>query len=121
MFGDPKRPADHPRLRAPVSQRDILDRSRRHTGLALRALQRISLDAASELVIAGGGTRNETRIGQPLMDDHSRHRVGKRDVAADVESEPNVSPLRRTGAAWIDSNELGAVANAAQEVVKEDR
>ena len=48
-------------------------------------------------------------------------RVGQRDVAADVEAEPQVGPLRRRGPARVDRDQPGAVADAAQEVVEEDR
>ena len=48
-------------------------------------------------------------------------RVGQRDVAADVEAQPQVGPLGRRGAARVDRDQPGAVVDAAQQVVEEDR
>jgi len=55
------------------------------------------------------------------VDDLARDRVGQRDVAADVEAEPPIRPFGRVGPARVDRVEPGAVADAAQEVVEEDR
>ena len=47
--------------------------------------------------------------------------VGERDVAADVEAQPDVGPFGRARPARVDRVQPGAVADAAQEVVEEDR
>jgi hypothetical protein len=55
------------------------------------------------------------------MDDLAGDRVGQGDVAADVDAQPDVRPLGRARPARVDRVEAGAVADAAQEVVEEDR
>ena len=47
--------------------------------------------------------------------------VGQRDVGADVEAEPAVRPFGAAGAARVDRVEAGAVADALEQVVEEDR
>jgi hypothetical protein len=48
-------------------------------------------------------------------------RVGQGDVGADIEAQPDVSPLRGRGPAGIDNEQLGSVADALEQVVEEDR
>jgi hypothetical protein len=55
------------------------------------------------------------------VDDLARHRIGQGDVAADVEAQPDVGPLGGARPARVDRVEPGAVPDAAQEVVEEDR
>jgi hypothetical protein len=55
------------------------------------------------------------------MDDLAPERVRERDVAADIEPEPDVGPLGGGRPPRIDRVQPGAVANAAKEVVEEDR
>ena len=45
----------------------------------------------------------------------------RRDVAADVQPEPQVGPLGRLGAARVDDDQLHPVADPLQDVVEEDR
>src|SRR2546430_7720636 len=52
VLGDPEGPADHPGLRAPVREGDLLDRGRRYAGVSLGALQRVRLNASRELLVA---------------------------------------------------------------------
>ena len=47
--------------------------------------------------------------------------LDERDVGADVEPEPRIGPCAVVGPARIDHEQFGAVANAFQHVVKEDR
>jgi len=47
--------------------------------------------------------------------------VRERDVGADVEAEPAVGPLGRRRTAWIDRVQVGAVVDALEQVVEEDR
>jgi hypothetical protein len=58
---------------------------------------------------------------QAGRDDLAADRVRERDVAADVEPEPDVGPLGDCCPARVDRVQAGAVADAAEEVVEEDR
>jgi hypothetical protein len=55
------------------------------------------------------------------VDDLAGDAVRERDVAADVQAEPRVGPLGRGRPARIDRVQPGAVPDAAQQVVEEDR
>ena len=55
------------------------------------------------------------------MDDLARHRVGQRDVGADVEPEPAVGPLRGGRAPRVDDEQPRARVHALQHVMEEDR
>jgi hypothetical protein len=55
------------------------------------------------------------------VDDLAPDRVGQGDVAADVEAQPDVGPLGRARPPRVDRVEPGAVVDAAQEVMEEDR
>jgi hypothetical protein len=50
-----------------------------------------------------------------------RHRVGKRNIAADVKTDPDVGPLRRAGATRIDDDKPRSIAQSFEDVVEEDR
>ena len=65
-------------------------------------------------------TSDELGVGETLVNDHPSHRVGERDVAADIEAQPDVSPLRGAGSPRIDRHESGAIAHTTQEVMEED-
>jgi hypothetical protein len=54
-------------------------------------------------------------------DDLACHRVGERDVGADVEAEPDIGPFGRSRPARVDDVEPGAPIDPLQEVVEEDR
>jgi hypothetical protein len=58
---------------------------------------------------------------ETFVDDLAGHRVGQGDVAADVEAEPQVGPLGRTGPTRVDRDQPGAPVDPLQEVVEEDR
>ena len=47
--------------------------------------------------------------------------VGERDVAAHVEAEPDVGPLGAAGPPRVDRVQPGALVDALEEVVEEDR
>jgi len=55
------------------------------------------------------------------MDDLAPDGVREGDVRPDVETEPDVRPLGRIRPPRVDRVQPGAVADAAQEVVEEDR
>ena len=92
-----------------------------HAGLTLGPLERAGLDGLAVGLEAGRGARDEGLVGEAGVDDLAGHGVGQRDVRADVESEPEVRPLGRAGAPRVDDDDAGAVADAAQEVMEEDR
>jgi len=54
-------------------------------------------------------------------DDLAADRVRERDVRAYVETEPAVRPFGRVRPARVDRVEPGAVVDAAQDMVEEDR
>jgi hypothetical protein len=54
-------------------------------------------------------------------DDLAADRVRQGDVAADVETQPGVRPLRAARPARVDGVQPGAVADALEDVVEEDR
>src|SRR5437764_15403327 len=64
---------------------------------------------------------DELLVGHARMNNLSRHRVGQRNVAANVEAQPRVRPLRGTRPARINHMELRAVANPLQHMMEENR
>ena len=64
---------------------------------------------------------DELAVRETGGDDLAADGVGQRDVAADVEAEPDVGPLGRGRPARVDRVEPRPVADAAQEVMEEDR
>src|SRR5262249_37314752 len=64
---------------------------------------------------------DELAVLEPRGDDLPPDRVGERDVGADVERRPELGPLHRAGASWIDGEHPGTVAQPLEQVVKEDR
>ena len=55
------------------------------------------------------------------MNDFAGHGVGQRNIAAHVESQPNVSPLRSDSTARVDDDQPRPIANRFENVVEEDR
>ena len=90
-------------------------------GLALRVLERVRLDLVPIGIEIEGRPFDELGVGQSRVDDFTPDGIRQRDVAADIKAEPDVGPLGRTGAARVDGIEPGAVPDAAQEVMEEDR
>jgi hypothetical protein len=72
-------------------------------------------------VEAGRRAADELVVRQAGRDDLPPDGVGERDVAADVEAQPCVGPLRGAGPARVDRVQPGAVVDAAQDVMEEDR
>ncbi len=79
------------------------------------------MDAVPELVEPGGGPADELCVDQPGRDDLPGQRVGQGDVAADLDPQPLISPLRTGRAARVDDVHARSVANASQYVMEEDR
>jgi len=100
---------------------ELSDRLGRDAGLALGVVEGVALDLVTVGVEVEGGAADELVIRQPGVDDLAPDRVGQGDVAADIEAQPDVGPLGRRCPARIDRVQPGAVPDAAQEVVEEDR
>jgi hypothetical protein len=89
--------------------------------LVLGVLERVRLDLGLVGLEIGGRPFDELGVREPGNDDLAADRVRERDVAADVEPEPDVGPLGRRRPPRIDRVQPGPVADAAEEVVEEDR
>jgi hypothetical protein len=55
------------------------------------------------------------------VNDLAGHGVGQGDVAADVETEPQVGPLGGARAARVDRNQAGPAVDPLEQVMEEDR
>ena len=99
----------------------LADRLSRDARLALGVLEGVGLDLLAIGLEVEGRPADELSVGQPGVDDLAPDRVGQGDVAADIETQPDVGPLGRRCPARIDRVQPGAVPDAAQEVVEEDR
>ena len=121
VLGDAERPADLGSIRARIGVGDLLDHVGGHPGERLGALERVGLDGGGVGLEARGGAGYELAIVEPREDDLAGHAVRERDVAADVEAEPRVRPLRRRRATRVDRVHAGAVVDRLQDVVEEDR
>src|SRR6201999_2238509 len=54
-------------------------------------------------------------------DDDACHRIGERDVGADVNAQPDVAPHRGCGATRVDDVQRCAVLDALEKMMKPDR
>ena len=121
VLGDAERPADH----RPVGRRErmsqLADGLGRHTRLLLRVLERVALDLFAVGIEVGRRPLDELAVRKAGVDDLARDRVRERDVRPDVEPEPDIGPFGRGRPARVDRVQPGAVADAAQQVVEEDR
>jgi hypothetical protein len=89
--------------------------------LALGVLEGVALDLVPVGIEVEGRPTDELGVRQPGVDDLAPDGVGEGDVAADIEAEPDVGPLRARGPARVDRVQPGTVSDAAQEVMEEDR
>ena len=99
----------------------LADRVGGHARLALGVLERVALDLGLVRLEVRGRAVDELHVREAGVDDLAPDRVRERDVAADVEAEPHVRPLGRARPTRVDRVQPGAVADAAEEVVEEDR
>jgi hypothetical protein len=88
--------------------------------MRLGELERVGLDALRVDVEALRGAVDEGAVVEAGLDDLARHCVGEPDVGADVESEPDVGPLRGRRAAAVNDVEARAVVDRVQHVMEED-
>ncbi len=96
VLGDAERPADHGAVGAGVGMGQLADPRRGHAGDGLGALQRPGLDVPAKLLEAAGRVLDEAAILEARREDLPRHRVGQRDVRADMERQvpgPGDRPL----------------------------
>ena len=93
----------------------------RDARLALGVLERVRLDLRPVGVEVRRRTLDELAVVEARGDDLAADRVGERDVTPDVDAQPDVSPFGRARPTRVDGVQPGALADAAQEVVEEDR
>jgi len=101
--------------------RELADGLGRDARLALRVLEGVALDLGPVGLEVEGRPADELGVGEAGVDDLPPDRVGQGDVAADVEAQPDVGPLGGARPARVDRVQPGAVPDAAQEVMEEDR
>jgi hypothetical protein len=100
---------------------ELPDRVGGHARLALGVLEGVPVDLGPVGLESLGRPGDERLVLQARGDDLAPDRVRERDVAADVEAEPDVGPLGAARPARVDRVQARAVADAAEEVVEEDR
>jgi hypothetical protein len=121
MLGDAEGPANLRALGFGVGVGGLANHFRGNARFALGALQRVLLDACSIGFESAGGMLNELLVGQARVNNLARHGVGQRNVAANVETQPRIRPLRGGRPARINHMEPRAVANALENVMEENR
>jgi len=99
----------------------IADGRGRNPSLALGVLERVRLDLVLVGLEVDGGAVDELALLEAAGDDLAPDRIGQRDVAADIQAEPDVRPFRARCAPWIDGEEAGALVDRFEDVVEEDR
>jgi len=100
---------------------ELADGVGRDAGLALGVLERVRLDLGLVGLEAGGRALDELRVRQAGGDDLAADGVGEGDVAADIQAQPGIGPFGRARPARVDRVQAGAVVDAAQQVMEEDR
>jgi hypothetical protein len=100
---------------------ELPDRIGRNTGLALGVFEGVALDLGLVRVEVERRPFDELGVRQAGVNDLAPDGIGQGDVAADVEAQPGVRPLGRARPPRVDRVEAGAVPDAAQEVMEEDR
>src|SRR5581483_3727676 len=121
MVRNAERPTDPRSISLRVRKRRLFYVLRWDASNAFAPLQRGRLHRRRVILIAGGAKPNELVILQTGVDNDSRHRLGERDISADVQAEPNVGPLGSRRAPRIHGEGASAVVDALQDVMKEDR
>ena len=92
-----------------------------HARLALGVLEGVALDLGLVGLEVGRRPIDELAVREPGVDDLAPDRVREGDVRPDVEAQPDVGPLGRARPPRVDRVQAGAVADAFEEVVEEDR
>jgi hypothetical protein len=99
----------------------LLDHRAGDAGLALGVVQGVALDLGPVGLEVLGRALDEPGVGEACVDDLAPDRVREGDVRPDVEPQPDVGPFGRARPPRIDRVETGAVVDALEEVVEEDR
>ena len=120
MLGDPQRPAQLGATGSGVIVGQLPDHRRRHPGYLLRLCQRVRLDRSRVFLVAAGRMGNESLVDQTSMDDLPAEGVRQGDIGANIDSQPDVGELSRSGAPRVDGVHFGAVANPFEEMMEED-
>ena len=121
VLGDPEGPADHRPAGPGVGVRHLPDRAGGDARLPLGVGERVGLHGLAVRLEARRGVLDELPILEPGGDDLPGHGIGQRDVGTHVEAQPGVGPARGAGAPRVDRVEAGAVVDALEQVVEEDR
>src|SRR5215472_9695679 len=121
MLGNAQRPADLRALCPGIGMRGLPNHLPWHASLAFRAFQRVFLHASPISLESAGRALDELLVRQSRMNNLARQRVCQRNVAAHVETQPRICPLRRARPARINHIKLRAVANPFEHVMEENR
>ncbi|MEM8902579.1 MAG: hypothetical protein AAGF02_02660 [Actinomycetota bacterium] len=121
VLGDAEGPADLRPFGGRVGVGDLADRLGRDAGELLAARQRVGLDVGGERIEAVRRPFDESWWWRSAAMISPGDGVDQRDVAADIEAEPQVREAGAVGAAGTDAERLRAVAEPGQEVVEEGR
>ena len=121
MLGDAKGPAQLGAGCRCVGMRELANHVARHAGDLLRSFERVAVDGCGVLVEPGRCMTDELLVDQPRCDDLAADGVGQRDVGADIDAQPNIGPLGRLGTARVNAVDAGALMNAFEDVMEEDR
>jgi hypothetical protein len=100
---------------------ELADRLGRDPGLTLGVVEGVALDLGLIGVVVARRALDERPVLEARGNDLAPDCVGQGDVAADVEAKPDVGPLGGARPARVNRVEAGAVADAAEEMVEEDR
>ena len=121
VLGDPERPADHRAIGSCERMCRLADHVGGDTGQPLTLRERERLDRRGVRAVALRRVVDEGAVCEPGVDDLARHRVRERDVGADVEPEPAIGPLGDELVRRVDDVEAGAIVDALEQVMEEDR
>ena len=120
MLGNAKGPAQLCAWRLGVGVGKLADGFSRYAGDKFANVERPRFDAGLIRLKVAGGPIDEALVGEACRDDLSSNRVGERDIGADVQAEPSVSPTSRRRATGIHHEKLGSVTNPRHDVMEED-
>ena len=120
VLGDAQRPQDLCSSGRGVRVRHLGNGLSRNSSQPLAFVECERLNRSCVVIEARGGMLDEGAVVHSLGDDLAGHRVGKRDICADVEAQPHVRELGRGGAAGIHRVHGCTVVDAPQQVVEED-
>jgi hypothetical protein len=121
VFGDSQRPTELGPRSTRIGMGELANQTRRNQRRILGIFERVRFDRGSVCLEAFGRPIHELTVLQAGCENLAANGVGQGDIGADVESEPAVGPASARRLTRIDDEELRAVANPAQDVMKEDR